>query len=488
MRLTRRARLSTVVPQFGGDNLPPAQTGGMDTQKPLSLNRPGEALALISCTFGFLPKNSLVVIGLDQGTTGGHLRVDLPAGATQAPAESLTDFADSIAECLLGADASPVPEAALVLVFAPEEAGPGSSPYRGMLEALKIAFAAHGDTPIVHTWYIGGESIRDYDCADSRCCGYPGLDARREMDAVLQNHPLFAEQGVGRPRGGPVPENQGPEAVVRWFESSPFEEERPMGELVYSADEVEQLREDVAAYRTRFDSMAAQEGRPPYVCAAAWDAAISRTEVSGSAGWLPECPDQLAAMLTAVTDSGLRDAIIPMAALDFDTALCGYLVLSAGPRSGRHREKIAELLGREGRPVPGDLDAAVEDFQAAFLGDTGRRPDWARIDALEMVLRMVHAFGDAPARSHVLSLMVWVEWARGRGSIAGAYADRCVERYPQNRLAQLLSRYMDVGGICPWAQVKQHSWSWNNHAQEKSARKFLSGSGNEQHPSSVMAC
>lgn len=445
-------------------------------------------MALISWTFGFLPKNSLVVIGLDQGTTGGHLRVDLPAGAAQAPAENLSDFADSIAECLLGAGASPVPEAALVLLFAPEEAEPGQRPYGGMLEALKVSFAARGETPIVHTWYVGGDRIRDYDCSDRRCCGYPGLDVRREMDAVLQDHPLFAAQGRGRPRGGPVPAAQGPEAVVRWFESSPLETGMPTGEALYSREEVQQLREDVAAHRKRFDSMAAQDGRPPYVCAAAWDAAISRTEVSGSAGWLAECPDQLAAMLTAVTDSGLRDAIIPMAALDFDTALCGYLVLSAGPRSGRHREKIAELLGREGRPVPGDLDAAVEDFQAAFLGDTGRRPDWARIDALEMVLRMAHAFGDAPARSHILSLMVWVEWARGRGSIAGAYADRCVERYPQNRLAQLLSRYMDVGGICPWAQVKQHSWSWSNYEQGKSVRKFLSGSGNEQSFSSVMAC
>ena len=460
----------------------------MDIQTPLSLNRPGDTLALVSWTFGFLPKNSLVVIGLDDGITGGHLRVDLPAGAAQAPAENLGDFADSIGECLLGAEASPVPEAALVLIFAPEEAEPGRRPYAGMLKALKASFAARGDTPVVHTWYVGGGHIRDYDCGEQSCCGYPGLEVRQEMDAVLQKHPLFSARDHGRTRGGPVAGDQGPEAVVHWFEAPLSDGEASVGEILYSADEVEQLREDVASHRNRFDSMTAQDGRPPYVCAAAWDAAISRTEVNGSAGWLFECPDQLAAMLTAVADSGMRDAIIPMAALDFDTALCGYLVLSAGPRSGRHREKIAELLGREGRPIPGDLDAAVEDFQAAFLGDTGRRPDWERIDALEMVLRVAHAFGDAPARSHVLSLMVWVEWARGRGSIAGAYVDRCVERYPQNRLAQLLGRYMDVGGICPWAQVKQHSWSWSNYEQGKSARKFLGRSGNEQSPTSVMAC
>lgn len=460
----------------------------MDIQTPLSLNRPGDTLALVSRTFGFLPKDSLVVIGLAHGITGGHLRVDLPSGATQAPAEHLGDFAETIADSLLGERADPAPEAALVLLFAPEEASPDRRPYEGMVTALARAFAAAGGAPIVHTWYIGGGHIRDYDCRDASCCGYPGLEVGREMDAVLSSHPIFAAQEPGRPRGGPVAGTQGPEAVVRWFESDPLGARAPAGELVYSTDEIGQLREDVASHRHRFDSMAAQDGRPPYVCAAAWDAALSRTEVSGSALWLLECPDQLAAMLTAVADSGLRDAIIPMAALGFDTALCGYLALSAGPRSGLPQEKIAELLGREGRPVPGDLETAVEDFQAAFLGDTGRRPEWERIDTLETVLRVVHAFAEEQARSNILSLMIWVEWARGRGSIAGAYSDRCREQYPQNRLAQLLGRYMEVGGICPWAQVKRHSWSWSNYEQGKTAQKSLRRSGNEQSSPPVMAC
>ena len=84
--------------------------------------------------------------------------------------------------------------------------------------------------------------------------------------------------------------------------------------------------------------------------------------------------------------------------------------------------------------------------------------------------------------------MGWLEWARGRGSIAGAYIDRCLAEYPEDQLAQLIGRYMDVGGICPWARVKRHSWSWSSRRWKESSPKFLPPSGNEQQGAPVMAC
>ncbi|WP_258933097.1 DUF4192 domain-containing protein [Nesterenkonia pannonica] len=45
------------------------------------LDRPGDALALVQHTFGYMPQESLVLIGLAGGSSGGHLRVDLAGGA-----------------------------------------------------------------------------------------------------------------------------------------------------------------------------------------------------------------------------------------------------------------------------------------------------------------------------------------------------------------------------------------------------------------------
>lgn len=459
----------------------------MDTRHSLSLNHPGETLALVSRTFGFLPEDSLVVIGLDDGVTGGHLRIDLPAGGESAGAESLRPFTESIAACLVGEDADPVPQAVLVLLFAPEPARPGEHPYQGLLSALRSSLRHEGGVSIVQTWYAGGGYIRDYDCREEVCCGYPGLDMQEELQQVLASHPLFSES-TGEDDPGVI----GPERVVAWFETPPFGTSSVASDAprtsIYSADEVEQVRSAVRTHTLRFMQRTEDSGRPPYLCVAAWDAAISRAESCGAAEWLMESPEQIAAMLTAVRDSGLRDTIVPMSALDFETAIYGYLAFCAGRRTGLEPEKAAELLGQEGRPVPERMEAYIENYQRSFLGQTGRRPAWERIDALETVLRLLHAFAEDETRSHILSLMGWVEWARGRGSVSGAYIDRCLEEFPENQLAQLIGRYMDAGGICPWAKVKRHSWSWNNRGWTNTAQKFLPPRGNEQRGAPVMPC
>lgn len=479
----RHARLSTVRPRRAWPARPRAETGGMDTaQHPLSLNHPGETLALVAHIFGFLPEESLVVIGLDGGITCGHLRIDLPAGAGSAPPEHLEDFAGSIADCLFGQEEEPSPGAALVLILAPEPAMPGRRPYAGLLAALRSAFRAARGTEVVQTWYAGGGHIRDYDCQEETCCPYPGLAVGEELSRVLTAHPMFAGRddvlgNDGALAHGGAPALGAPADILAWFETPPFSvgaAHRPGGAAaVPSAAEIAQVEAAVETHVRRFGELSQEGGRPPYLCVAAWDVALSRAEAEGSAEWLLESPEQIAAMLVAVVDTGLRDTLIPMAAVDFGTAIYGYLAFCAGRRTGLEPEQAAQLIGGGGQASPEDLPARVEDYERSFLGQTGRTPAWERIDALETVLRAVHPFAGAEARSHILSLMGWVEWARGRGSVAGAYIDRCLEQSPENQLAQLIGRYMDVGGICPWAKVRRHSWSWNNRRWANTARKFL---------------
>src|SRR5699024_8571635 len=83
----------------------------------LSIDRPGDALALVRHTFGQLPEDSLVLIGLHGGTTGGHLRMDL-SPALMNPESA----AETAAGWLAGPEAEPVPQALLSLIFSSEVA------------------------------------------------------------------------------------------------------------------------------------------------------------------------------------------------------------------------------------------------------------------------------------------------------------------------------------------------------------------------------
>ncbi len=172
--------------------------------------------------------------------------------------------------------------------------------------------------------------------------------------------------------------------------------------------------------------------------------ALSRAEAGGSAEWLLESPEQIAAMLVAVVDTGLRDTLIPMAAVDFDTAIYGYLAFCAGRRTGLEPEQAAQLIGGGGQASPEDLPARVEDYERSFLGQTGRTPAWERIDALETVLRAVHPFAGAEARSHILSLMGWVEWAAA-GAASPAHTSTAASSSPRRTSSPSSS-----GGIWMW--------------------------------------
>lgn len=77
---------------------------------PLSVVELGDALALTQHTFGRVPEDSLVLIGLRDGTTQGHLRVDL------APIASMPEaYAEQVA-IWLTADPEKAPEGICVIV------------------------------------------------------------------------------------------------------------------------------------------------------------------------------------------------------------------------------------------------------------------------------------------------------------------------------------------------------------------------------------
>lgn len=153
----------------------------------LSVDRPGDALALVRYTFGRLPSDSLVLIGLHGGTTGGHLRLDFTAALDQP-----RHCAQKAAAWLAGPEAEPVPEAVLAAVFTDTPLTRGRRSGSRVVQELQRILELKYNCPLVKTWHVAGGFVRDFECADGSCCPYPGLDVEEQLTAALTRSPQLA--------------------------------------------------------------------------------------------------------------------------------------------------------------------------------------------------------------------------------------------------------------------------------------------------------
>lgn len=134
------------------------------TTTPLSASNPADLLAMTTKMIGYTPTDSLVVIGLQPGSTGAFLRLDLTT-ALKRPARIADSYAPTLAKSH---------EACIVLTFTPEAPTAETfSKAAAALAALDQRFTAAG-VPVVSAWQIGGGYARALDCPNAECCPYPG--------------------------------------------------------------------------------------------------------------------------------------------------------------------------------------------------------------------------------------------------------------------------------------------------------------------------
>lgn len=412
-----------------------------DPEEPLrlSVSEPGDVLALVHHTLGFMPEESLVVIGLTRGVTGAHLRVDL--GASADDPHRLARWA---ADCLGGAQTDPPADGAVLLVFGAEAPRPPMNddeslrPHAALCGAVEAELGRHG-MPVVQTWHVGDGRIRDFHCPDPACCPYPGQDVRTAVHSVLNAHMVYRGRRV----------LQTPPQIVDEF----LQDRRP------EARHCESVREHrLAAASALPDPDVAERALVVWECLL--DDALSGLldDQGPRAGWFDEHAEELGLALAALADRQVRDALLVQAAIGVAVGVVGLRVCQVAAPGETPREALHRADLPTGAPAE-ELETLLADFEAAFMGSTGERPDWERIDALESLLSWLHHAADETLRAELLAMVGWIEWARGRGSIAGAYLDRCRTLVPGHGLAELLEQAMAMGGICPWARVREHSWS-----------------------------
>lgn len=240
---------------------------------PLSVTDPGDALALVQHSFGHLPQDSLVILGLLQGFTGGHLRVDLePALQNPVP------MGRRCAQWLAGAEAEPVPEAVLVVILDSAPPAPDTpARHDSFLAALSEELQQLAEVRTTQVWHAGGGRIRDYHCHDGDCCPYPGERVAEVLDRTLQRVPELI------PSRTPSPQEQ----VAAFLATSPLVTGR-----------------STAADWDRPDATVT----PMQTVKTVWESALDRTQRCGAADWLHTTKGWIPALLgprESLTTAGL---------------------------------------------------------------------------------------------------------------------------------------------------------------------------------------
>ncbi|WP_150462517.1 DUF4192 family protein [Nesterenkonia ebinurensis] len=388
---------SSHIPQ--NHDLPP-----INHAAPLSINDPGDALALVQHTFGYLPQDSLVIIGLLDGRTGGNLRIDLEP-VRRNPVQAGVRCAEWIA----GAGAEPVPEAVLVAIMEDEPLSPEApADHDQLLGTLADRLAELAGAQIAQVWYAAAGYVRDYDCHDEHCCPYPGTELHSAMAATWERLPVLLRTGELDPH----------EAVEEFLAVTPL----------------------VAEHRIR--EVQQQEACPPLTTSGAltvWEAALVRTEGASSAEWIHSETQRIPALLSSLDESW--------------TPILLMLLTTRG----------AEFVLTAACPAEPDEQALRE----AIWGDSPLPPRWESVEALDSLLHELVPYASPRQREQLLGLKAWIEWIQGSGSRSAAFVEAVHREFPQRWrqagypvLAKTVEHYLQAVGVCSWARVKQSSYSW----------------------------
>lgn len=344
----------------------------------LSLNTPGDTLAMVGSALGYRPSESLVLIGLFQTpdkemSTGGFLRLDIPE----------EDFHPSSADYAVSLIAED--HTAAVLVLYSENARNLEDTQKAVGTALEAA-----DIPLMTTWHVTGETIREAH----------GGTAEKISDLDLSEA-----------------------AAAHW------------------TDEVRTPADDVAAYRTAraTDSelsalaqvqLATRLTADPVASLADWDKVLTGETHTGKIAGDYEL---IASLNVALDSPNVLSGLIMLTGTDFSTAAA----VAAGEES----------------------DETVAIAEGTMLGTSATPPDWDKIDSLADALLVLAAYTTDETESQLLTLMGWIEFARGRNSRASAFLDAATALDEGNALATLMNYYIGAGTHPQWARRRDTAWN-----------------------------
>jgi hypothetical protein len=211
-------------------------------------------------------------------------------------------------------------------------------------------------------------------------------------------------------------------------------EEAPLGaeDCAPPADDVDRLAElppagDLA--RRAFDAALDRALRNPLVVRPVYAAeGVIALEAATASS------DDLAAIMPALLFPELRDAVLFTWAWGAERGL--------------------ELLDEADRIEAGEVGPGDDTLALDLMGlGEAEPPDRARIAQAIAVMSRVAALAPDDVAHVPLTVLAWLHWSQGRGSIAGRFVDRARELDPSYGLAELLQLVLGQGHLPAWAYV-----------------------------------
>lgn len=414
----------------------------MTTKRTLSVHQPEDILGYIPHMLGYWPEDCLVAITMQGKVLGATLRVDLPSHRSY---RALAGFAEQIRGYLMADEDA---DAVVFAIYTDAGWADGSVVKDSMplLEALRHSLEEIGVT-VRDAWLLGAGFWRSAYCDDERCCPFPGSSVERIKESRLSAELVYMGSSIG-----PSPQSrQGPPLPDRGNLPDP---------LLIQAE---------FRYQERLGSAWRNERCLDYVLAV-WQHVLTQTLTrTGRATPLISTMNvDLAGFLRAtLTVPAWRDAVVVMAAAGRGSAKSGAAAFGLF-----HAEEQAVppfdaselgLPGSVGAPAgePGDDtdEGDVYTYGDVLMGLRPAVPDWKSLDVLQRVLSELCVDGESgDAAAAAMTLLGWISWCKGSGSIAHAYLSRAEAARPGYRLAELLSGVVEQGTICEWARSPTSAW------------------------------
>ncbi|GHD01104.1 DUF4192 domain-containing protein [Zhihengliuella salsuginis] len=378
----------------------------------LSVSDSANVLALVPHLLGFEPERSLALLLLSDKRLVATLRVDLPrpqADGTTAESDDLEISAR------VGRLVDPLDDvdSVLLVAYGDRPTGGPDLPYARLLDHLGITLALEG-VGIVGAWYVGGGRWIHYGCQRPECCpadGNPvdGLEAT-EANAEMTFRGSAPKAGVWDGTNNEV----WPDAArVREIVAGCLG-----GELPHAT-----LRQLLGRWELLL-SMPAEAA----VSALRQDAVLTGAVVAGLHRY------QSRNMLLAMAAGVSAYADIPREDGDL----------------GYDPDDFEQLMEDSHRLAQRSVDFIVGDAEVA--------PDWHRLDRLWNLAYELIPATDGRDRSSLLTMMAWMEWARGRSTAAQALLERSGGLERQDDLALIATTMMNRGEFASWVQDRGRAW------------------------------
>ncbi|WP_334122253.1 DUF4192 domain-containing protein [Glutamicibacter sp.] len=357
---------------------------------PISLSSYRDILAYVPHALGFHPKNSVVLLLVDDDRLEATLRVDLP------PTENLSDLKMWITQVTRLLQRIPNIKDIAVVVYAPDDASEDNrAPFANLISELEVALARQ-TIGLRHAWCRQDSRIWDYDSEhDPVLQVVPALDTNETNLSMV----LAGSAPLEKPWDGT--------GIPKWS----------------NAQEILEV--------------ASTQENNIMLSLEVWHESLS-LPFAEATGKLHADPVRASIHVASLDTKLVRDLLPFLAGEGLESALDVLFGISIDEREG-----------------------AIAPLADYLLGRGWYAPDWERIDRLWAISRDLLGVAQGEPRQALLCLLAWVEWARGRGSMALVLLEQAVKENAEYELAGLLQRLMEHGVMPAWATDQLRAWRAN---------------------------